>query len=287
MNTSFKPGDFDGITLGKKLGQGTYGTVFVGLLRDGRFVAVKQLQLDEDDDGSPNLEVQIHSKLAHPNIIRYLHSVVDKSTTPAVLNVFLELVSGGSLTSIMASLPGHCLPRSVVKIYARHLFEGLAYLHGNKFAHRDIKCDNILVSQDTGIAKLANFDQVKVVAHSATFKSKAADGKAASTLAGTPFFIAPEVVMNDDGYDPFKADVWSAGCTVSEMFTGRPPWKPMSNVLNVISKIANTDGWPDDIPTDKAVLGDDLHDLLSKCFERDPLKRPSSKELLAHPFLLQ
>lgn len=287
MNSTFKPSDFKGVTLSKKLGAGTYGTVFVGLLQDGRYVAVKILDID-DDAPAENQEVQVHSKLAHPNIIRYLHSEVDKSQSPPKLFVYLELVTGGSLTSIMKSLPDGCLPRAVARIYGRHLFEGLAYLHERGFAHRDIKGDNILVSQDTGIAKLADFDQAKIVSGVWTIRGGQGGGGAggaAQTLAGTPFWIAPEVITQETGYDPFKADVWSAGCTVAEMITGRAPWKPMASPMAIMYKLANSEGWPDNVPNDKAALGDDLFEFLDMCFRRDPKARPSARDLLAHAFL--
>lgn len=280
---TFVPEDFTGITIGKKLGSGTYGQVFVGLLRDGRYVAVKQLEIEDVKAVEDNTEIEVHKRLKCPHIIRYLHSdVVTTGKTP-ILQVYLEFVTGGSLSSIMKTLPDAKLPQSVVKVYARHMFLGLQYLHRNGVAHRDIKGENILVSQDTGIAKLADFDQAKMVG-SMTINAKAGGG-AAKTLAGTPFWIAPEVITQDDGYDPFKADVWSAGCTVAEMATGKAPWLPMSTPMAVMYKLANSSGWPDAVPADKAVLGDDLHDFLDQCFRRDPTARPTCEQLLDHKFL--
>jgi serine/threonine protein kinase len=286
MQPTFQPSDFKNVTLGKKLGAGTFGTVFVGLLQDGRYVAVKQLEI-EDENASSNSEIDVHSRLRHPHIIRYLHSEVDKKQSPAKLLVYLEFVTGGSLTSIMKTLPESCLPRSVARVYARHMFLGLAYLHSNGVAHRDIKGDNILVSQDTGLAKLADFDQAKVVGGSFTIRgvNPNPNGANAKTLAGTPFWIAPEVITEEKGYDAYKADVWSAGCTVAEMITGRAPWLPMSSPMAIMYKLANSTGWPDAIPTDKATLGDELFDFFDQCFRRDPAARPSAQQLLEHPFL--
>uniref|UniRef100_A0A7S1PM36 Protein kinase domain-containing protein n=1 Tax=Neobodo designis TaxID=312471 RepID=A0A7S1PM36_NEODS len=287
--TQFKPSDFEGIALGKKLGAGTYGTVHVGLLKDGRYVAVKQLIMEDgEDSAADNREIAVHSQLSHPNIIRYLHSSVDKTASPAQLNVYLEFVTGGSLTAIMKTLPGACLPRPVVKVYARHIFQGLAYLHSQGFAHRDVKGDNVLISQDQGVAKLADFDQAKIVAASVTFRRQAANnpmGNPSTTLAGTPFWIAPEVITQEDGYDAFKADVWSGACTIAEMVTGRAPWQPMSSPMGIMYKLANSEGWPDAIPSTKAELGDDLlWDLLDKCFTRDAAARPSAADVLNHGY---
>lgn len=159
------------------------------------------------------------------------------------------------------------------------MFQGLEYLHSNGVAHRDIKGDNVLVSQDTGIAKLADFDQAKVV--SGTMRT----GGNAKTLAGTPYWIAPEVITQEEGYNPFKADIWSAGCTVAEMFTGKAPWVPMSNPMGIMYKLASTQGWPDAVPRDEKVMGPDFVNFLDLCFKRDPQQRPDATELLKHPFL--
>ena len=267
------------ITLGKKLGAGSFGSVYVGLLPNGRFVAVKELELADDATGT-NAEIQVHEKLVHPNIIRYLHSYINATTTPKKLCMVLEFVTGGSVTSLMKTLPDGRLPLSVVRVYARHMFLALEYLHANGVAHRDIKGDNLLISMDSGVAKLADFDQAKVMVTHGTLR------KAATTLSGTPYWMSPEVVTDDQGYNPYKADIWSAGCTVGEMITGKVPWMPMANVMNIMNKLAQSKGWPDAIPKDPVVLGSqDAVDFLDLCFNRDPTKRPDAKTLLQHPFL--
>ncbi|CAJ1021817.1 Protein tyrosine kinase/Protein kinase domain containing protein, putative [Leishmania lindenbergi] len=267
------------VTLGKKLGAGSFGSVFVGVLPSGHFVAVKVLELS--DDAPSNTEVEIHRKMVHPNIIRYLQSRIDAESTPKKLYVYLEFVTGGSVTSLMKSLPNGCLPYSVVRVYARHMFQGLEYLHSNQVAHRDIKGDNVLISMDTGTAKLADFDQAKIMNTHGTLRKAAT-----ATLAGTPYWMAPEVITDEDGYDPFKADIWSAGCTVAEMITGRAPWTPMPNVMHIMNKLALSTGWPDAVPKDATALGSkDAYDFLDLCFQRDVSKRPSAATLLKHVFL--
>ncbi|KAG5480829.1 hypothetical protein GH5_07355 [Leishmania sp. Ghana 2012 LV757] len=267
------------VTLGKKLGSGSFGSVFVGVLPSGNFVAVKILELS--DDAPSNTEVEIHQKMVHPNIIRYLYSRIDAESTPKKLYVYLEFVTGGSVTSLMKSLPNGCLPYSVVRVYARHMFQGLEYLHSNQVAHRDIKGDNVLISMDTGTAKLADFDQAKIMNTHGTLRKAAT-----ATLAGTPYWMAPEVITDEDGYDPFKADIWSAGCTVAEMITGRAPWTPMPNVMHIMNKLALSTGWPDAVPKDAQKLGSqDAYDFLDLCFQRDVSKRPPAATLLKHVFL--
>mmetsp|Transcript_38428 Transcript_38428/g.44746 ORF Transcript_38428/g.44746 Transcript_38428/m.44746 type:complete len:279 (+) Transcript_38428:53-889(+) len=272
--------DFYQVVKGRKLGSGSFGAVYVGLLPNGRYVAVKELELSDDAASAENHEISIHRTLQHPNIIRYLHSHVDAESSPKKLNVYLEFVTGGSVTSIMKSLPNGCLPHSVARVYARHMFLGLEYLHANQVAHRDIKGDNLLISMDTGVAKLADFDQAKTMAGCSVRKP------ATETLAGTPYFIAPEVITQDGGYNPFKADIWSAGCTVAEMITGKVPWVPCGAIIQIMNKLAMSSGWPDAIPKDATALGSqEAYSFLDMCFIRDPNARPTASELLEHPFL--
>ena len=283
--------EFSHVTLGRKLGSGTYGSVFIGLLPSGRFVAVKQIDLQSDDSEPINREVEVHKQLLHPNIVRYLHSRTEQSvsstssqqTTVIIprLNLYLELVTGGSVNSLMKTLPGGKLPVWPARVYSRHMFLGLLYLHDHGIAHRDVKGDNLLISLDTGTAKLADFDQAKVFQQ--TMRSQ---GAAAGTLAGTPFWMAPEVVT-EEKYNPFKADVWSGGCTVAEMLTGKAPWIPTQQPMGVVVKLASTQGWPDAVPRDPLLLGGcaEAVDFLDKCFTRDPTQRPDCRTLLSHPFL--
>ncbi|RHW68862.1 mitogen-activated protein kinase kinase kinase [Trypanosoma brucei equiperdum] len=267
------------ITMGKKLGSGSFGSVYAGILPSGQFVAVKELELAED---SPtDTEVEVHKKLVHENVIRYLHSRIDNESTPKRLYLYLEFVTGGSVSSLMKTLPNGHLPYPVVRVYSRQMFSGLEYLHRNKVAHRDIKGDNLLISMDTGIAKLADFDQAKVMTTYGTLRQAAT-----STLAGTPYWMAPEVITDENGYDPFKADIWSAGCTVAEMITGRAPWTPMANVMHIMNKLAMSTGWPDAIPKDPNALGSqEAYDFLDLCFRRTVAERPDAATLLQHPFL--
>jgi serine/threonine protein kinase len=99
--------------------------------------------------------------------------------------------------------------------------------------------------------------------------------------------MAPEVIENGDkGYDAFKSDVWAAACTLCEMLTGRPPWEPMANMVGVLFKIARSTGWPDAVPKSDPTFQDPaLKDFLDRAFSKDPTKRPTADECLAHPYL--
>lgn len=279
MTDEISEKEFEQVVLCKVLGRGQFGTVHVGLLPSGRFVAVKVLEVPEDTEFGK--EIEFHKPLVHPNITRYLHSRVIPDSIPQQVHVYLEIVTGGSITSLLRGMPKPGLPISAVRVYSRHMFLGLEYLHKNKKAHRDVKGDNLLISMDTGIAKLADFDQAKVMQGGGTLRTAAAN-----TLSGTPAWMAPEVIANDGGYDPFLADIWSAGCTVGEMITGSAPWKPEPDLMKSINKVVNRTGWPENIPRNAKALGsEDAFDFLDLCFQRDVKKRPKASVLLQHRFL--
>ena len=121
----------------------------------------------------------------------------------------------------------------------------LSRSHSSHTAHRDLKGDNVLISHDTGIAKLADFG----AAHSlhATMA-----GGTAKTFIGTPYWMAPEVIIAEGGYDAQRADIWSLGCTVGEMWTGTTPWKPQKQLMTTVYAIAKCQGWPDQLPQKRA-----------------------------------
>jgi mitogen-activated protein kinase kinase kinase ANP1 len=120
---------------------------------------------------------------------------------------------------------------------------------------KDIKGANILVSS-TGVIKLADFGASRRLEGLMT-----ASGGYRS-LKGTPYWMAPEVIRQT-GHGR-QADIWSVGCTVIEMATGKPPWNEFTDQVSVLFHIAASDG-PPPIP---AHLSADAHDFLMKCFQR-------------------
>ena len=102
--------------------------------------------------------------------------------------------------------------------YVAQLLVGLDYLHEQQVIHRDIKAANILVD-DRGTIKLADFGSSKRMDSMGTI------GNDNHSLRGTPYFMAPEVIMQT-GHGR-KADIWSVGCTILQMVTGQPPWKSL------------------------------------------------------------
>ncbi|KAH9580055.1 Protein kinase domain [Trypanosoma melophagium] len=264
--------DLESFRCGPALGSGSYGTVHLGILSSGKLVAVKYVSVQNSCNealSQAKVEVDMLKKYCHPNIIRYYGS----HTAHGYMMIFMEFAVAGSLTSIAKKFSG--LNESVICLYIYQVLLGLRYLHSKGVVHRDIKGENILVN-GFGVVKLADFGSSKVLAGIANRSHAGCE-----TLVGSPFWMAPEVIRNE----PYgtKADIWSVGCTVVEMLNGGlPPWRErFENVYSVMFYVGSTDNIPD-IPEDTSEA---CRDFLNLCFQRDTTKRPSSDELLKHPWL--
>ncbi|XVF28909.1 hypothetical protein REPUB_Repub15cG0073300 [Reevesia pubescens] len=156
-------------------------------------------------------------------------------------------------------------------MYTKQLLLGLEYLHQNRIVHRDIKGANILVD-NKGCIKLADFGASKKVVELATING-------AKSMKGTPYWMAPEVILQT-GHS-FSADIWSVGCTVIEMATGKPPWSQQYQEVAALFHIGTTKSHPP-IPVH---LSFEAKDFLLKCLQKEPGLRHSASDLLQHPFV--
>ncbi|KAJ8769210.1 hypothetical protein K2173_000985 [Erythroxylum novogranatense] len=254
---------------GKLLGRGTFGHVYLGFNSEGgQMCAIKEVKVVSDDHSSKeclkqlNQEINLLSQLSHPNIVRYFGSELSEET----LSVYLEYVSGGSIHKLLQDYGPFREP--VIQNYTRQILSGLAYLHARDTVHRDIKGANILVDPN-GEIKLADFGMAKHIANCSSMLS----------FKGSPYWMAPEVVMNTSGYS-LAVDIWSLGCTILEMATSKPPWSQFEGVA-AIFKIGNSKDMPD-IPEH---LSNNAKNFIRQCLQRDPSARPSAVTLLEHPFI--
>ncbi|XP_078180041.1 mitogen-activated protein kinase kinase kinase NPK1-like isoform X4 [Carex rostrata] len=260
---------------GEIIGCGTFGPVFMGMnLDSGELLAVKQVCMETSNDSEEEAqahireleeEVKLLKSLSHPNIVRYLGTVREENT----LNILLEFVPGGSISSLLSKFGS--FPEAVIRMYTKQLLQGLDYLHQNKIIHRDIKGANILVD-NKGCIKLADFGASKQVAMLATMT-------AAKSMKGTPYWMAPEVILGT-GHS-FSVDIWSVGCTVIEMATGKPPWSGQYQEVAALFHVGNTKSHPP-IPEH---LSSEAKDFLLKCLQEEPGLRPTASDLLQHPFV--
>jgi len=163
-----------------------------------------------------------------------------------------------------------------VKHFVRQALQGLAHIHSSGVAHRDIKADNILLTS-SGLVKLADFG---------TAKNCEGTQRGAQTMIGTPFFMAPEILIEQDGCDEVeygvKADVWSLGITVCELMNcGKPPWPAFGNPGQAFMHIAQ-DG---NLPIIPDSCSAEARAFILRACTRNPTQRPTSLELLQDPWL--
>eukprot|EP01130_Rhizamoeba_saxonica_P015194 TRINITY_DN6774_c0_g1_i3.p1 TRINITY_DN6774_c0_g1~~TRINITY_DN6774_c0_g1_i3.p1 ORF type:complete len:439 (-),score=98.31 TRINITY_DN6774_c0_g1_i3:259-1575(-) len=258
---------------GAPIGSGAYGRVFLAINIDtGGLIAVKIVELDGVDiSQSPEAmalhrEISVLRELSHKNIVSYLGSSIENNS----FNIFLEYINGGSIASLIQRFGR--IHENLVKIYTVQILRGLEYLHFRGIIHRDIKGANILIDS-RGVIKLADFGASKKLE---MLKSKAG----VASLKGTVYWMAPEVITQS-GFNQ-ASDIWSLGCTVIEMASGKPPWTDLyPNQASALFNIAMSED-PPAYPEDMSITGKNF---LNLCFKRNYLERPTCEALLRHEYV--
>ncbi|NWQ61862.1 M3K19 kinase, partial [Neopipo cinnamomea] len=261
-------------TRGEVLGKGAYGTVYCGLTSQGQLIAVKQVVLDTSDQLTTEKEYQkFHEEvdllktLKHVNIVTYLGTCLEHN----ILNIFMEFVPGGSISSVINRFGP--LPEVVLCRYTRQILQGVAYLHANCVVHRDIKGNNVML-MPSGTVKLIDFGCARRLACIGGTRSESL-----RSVHGTPYWMAPEVI-SEAGYGR-KSDIWSVGCTVFEMATGKPPLASMGRIAAMFY-IGARGGLMPSLPEG---FSSAAVDFVHACLTRDQHERPSALQLLDHPFV--
>ncbi|KAE9586787.1 hypothetical protein Lal_00005005 [Lupinus albus] len=259
---------------GKLIGRGSFGSVYHGTnLETGSSCAMKEVDLIPDDPKSADCikqleqEIIILRQLNHPNIVQYYGSEIVGDH----FYIYMEYVCPGSINKFMHD---HCgaMTESMVRNFTWHILSGLAYLHSKKTIHRDIKGPNLLVNA-SGTVKLADFGVAKILTRKSYQLS----------LKGSPYWMAPELMMaaikkESSPNIAMAVDIWSLGCTIIEMLTGKPPWSEFEEAQAMFKVLHKSPAIPE-------TLSSEGQDFLRQCFRRNPADRPSAAMLLTHAFV--
>ncbi|KNC56031.1 TKL/DRK protein kinase [Thecamonas trahens ATCC 50062] len=250
------------VEFGRFLGRGAFGEVWYGVWR-GTEVAIKKLleqklspQALEEFQG----EVEIMSKLRHPNVTLFMGACLEASS----MCLLTEYLDRGSLYSVLHD-PSCDMDWALLVRMATDAAKGMAYLHGNKppIIHRDLKSLNLLVDTNWTV-KITDFGLTTAKEASGTM-----------TQCGTPQWMAPEVLRNEP-YD-YKADIYSFAIVLWEMATRQIPYEGM-NPMQVGMKVL-LEGLRPVIP---GYVPKPFETLIVACWDADPAARPDFKDILTN-----
>jgi non-specific serine/threonine protein kinase len=283
----------------EKLGEGTYATVFKGKNRlTGEIVALKEIHLDAEE-GAPSTairEISLMKELKHPNIVRLLDVIHTESKLMLVFEFMLQDLKRFMDTTARAT--HGALETPVIKSFMYQLLKGIAYCHENRVLHRDLKPQNLLINK-RGELKLGDFGLAR------------AFGIPVNTFSNevvTLWYRAPDVLLGSRMYST-SIDIWSAGCIMAEMYTGRPlfPGTTNEDQLLKIFRMMGTpteQTWPGvtQLPEYKQPHTIYPHqnlnqilpnidalglDLLSRMLQYQPQMRISAKDALNHSYFAE
>ncbi|CAB3401325.1 unnamed protein product [Caenorhabditis bovis] len=255
----------------REIGHGSFGAVFFAYDKENQeTVAIKKMNFSGKQAvekwNDILKEVSFLHSIKHQHIVEYKACYLKDTTAWLVMEYCI-----GSAADIVDVLRKGMREVEISAIITQTL-EALCYLHSMKRIHRDIKAGNILLS-DQAIVKLADFGSASLT-------------DPAQTFIGTPFFMAPEVILAmDEGHYTDRADIWSLGITCIELAERRPPLFSM-NAMSALYHIAqNEPPKLSAVESDQPEWSPEFVSFIDKCLRKFPEDRITAAECLRHPFI--
>ncbi len=248
------------------LGKGSYSQCFkVKNTETDKYYAAKITKINKVSDICLQFidgEIDIHSKLNHPNIVKFIDTFkLDNKMKDKLLIIILELCEGGSLKSLVRKKR---INEKEARYYLLGILSGVQYIHNKYYIHRDIKIENILLTRDN-VVKICDFGMAKY------------ERDTQITKCGTPNYISPEVLCGCN--NTYLSDIWAIGVTLYTMIIGKPPFET-TNIKTTYSRIkSSTFDFPDRI-----VISDSVKDLIKKILVIVPENRLKINEIMEHSF---
>ncbi|XP_077954133.1 mitogen-activated protein kinase kinase kinase kinase 4 isoform X40 [Gasterosteus aculeatus] len=259
------------------VGNGTYGQVYKGRhVKTGQLAAIKVMDVTEDEEEEIKLEINMLKKYSHHRNIATYYGAFIKKSPPGhddQLWLVMEFCGAGSITDLVKNTKGNQLKEDWIAYISREILRGLAHLHAHHVIHRDIKGQNVLLTENA---------EVKLVDFGVSAQLDRTVGRR-NTFIGTPYWMAPEVIACDENPDAtydYRSDLWSCGITAIEMAEGAPPLCDMHPMRALFLIPRNP---PPRLKSKK--WSKKFFSFIEGCLVKNYTQRPPTDQLLKHPFI--
>ncbi|XP_047659046.1 mitogen-activated protein kinase kinase kinase kinase 4-like isoform X8 [Tachysurus fulvidraco] len=258
------------------VGNGTYGQVYKGRhVKTGQLAAIKVMDVTEDEEEEIKLEINMLKKYSHHRNIATYYGAFIKKSPPGhddQLWLVMEFCGAGSITDLVKNTKNG-LKEDWIAYISREILRGLAHLHAHHVIHRDIKGQNVLLTENA---------EVKLVDFGVSAQLDRTVGRR-NTFIGTPYWMAPEVIACDENPDAtydYRSDLWSCGITAIEMAEGAPPLCDMHPMRALFLIPRNP---PPRLKSKK--WSKKFINFIENCLVKNYTQRPPTDQLLKHPFI--
>ncbi|NXQ34572.1 NEK5 kinase, partial [Alaudala cheleensis] len=255
----------------KQIGEGSFGKIFLAKGKmDNEPCVIKEINLTKmpvKEKEASEKEVILLAKMKHANIVTFYASLQEKNK----LYIVMEYCDGGDLMKRINMQHGVLFDEDQILSWFVQISLALKHIHDKKILHRDVKAQNVFLSNNGKVAKLGDFGIARQLNSTTEF---------AHTCVGTPYYLSPEICENRPYNN--KTDIWSLGCVLYELCALKHPVSTFqgNSLHELVLKICRGRFQPVS-PT----YSYDLRILISQLFKISPRDRPSISSILRKPFL--